>query len=125
MKLLLILRFIKILKLLKIKITIFGILDGAISDGKKKCILVIVKTDDLESFQRYLKLKNKLSLVKINNDKISNFVVNFWRKKMTLFLLYGDRFFVMHYIIKKIKYISHHHELEQLHLLQRVMLEQK
>ena len=56
-------------KLLKNKnSTIFGILDGAISDGKGRNVLSygdIVKTDDLRILSEVFKIKNKLSLVKV------------------------------------------------------------
>ena len=56
-------------KLLKNKnSTIFGILDGAISDNKGRNVLSygdIIKTDDLRILSKVFKIKKKLSLVKV------------------------------------------------------------
>jgi len=50
------------------KNTIFGILDGAISDNKGRNVLSygdIIKTDDLRILSKVFKIKKKLSLVKV------------------------------------------------------------
>ena len=59
----------EIKKLLKNKnTTIFGVLDGSVSDDKGRNVLSygdIIKTDDLRILSKVFKIKKKLSVVKV------------------------------------------------------------